>query len=148
VTFFQLLILNIFHRSWFLPRPPQVVPSFLQRCCCWSTETMSLLKSAVQEGLNHQNPLHRRLLRRKSPSQVVLDTQNGKKTLRAVIRPFLQFSREFIKLSQRSQISNGSCVGMLTELRMMRSHFAKLRRQLQDERQADPKLEVAPRQSV
>jgi hypothetical protein len=39
-------------------------------------------------------------------------------------------------------------VGMLTELRMMRSHFAKLRRQLQDERQADPKLEVAPRQSV
>jgi hypothetical protein len=40
---------------------------------------MSLLKSVVQESLNHQNPLHRRLLRRKSPSQVGLDTQNGKK---------------------------------------------------------------------
>jgi len=69
-------------------------------------------------------------------------------TLRTVLRLFRQFSREFVKLSPRLQISNEHCVGMSMELKMMRSHFAKLQKQFHRERQAHPKSEAAARQSV
>ena len=51
--------------------------------------------------------------------------QTVRMTIRTVLRLFLQFSREFVKLNQLT--SNERYADMSMERRMMRLHFAKLR---------------------
>ena len=82
------------------------------------------------------------------PKPSSTDTQNTKNGTEDRPKAVSSIQQGFVKLSQRLQISNEHYADMFMGLRMMRLRFAKLRRQLHDERQANSKPEAAARQSV